>query len=1420
MNARALQALATGGLLLALAAPGLGSGSGATSVPLSLTATAPRLEATGGGLVPRLDGFGTTSRPGEPALPLKVLLVAIPEGATPTLRLIGSSTKALGRIDVAPVPGVHDVDGGGAEGLRATEAAGFRQPGGETWQDFRRDAAIYGSDRSFPEAALRLGTIGALRDQRFVEVYWTPVVWNPVSGQATLFTHVEAEVVFSPPSGSARSFESDPRFEKVYAASLVNYEQGKIFRAFGAGRGGGLVHGGPAAAFAESMTTAPPISSGTTRYKLQVTQEGVYHLDAAWFAAHAPDLATVDPRTLTVEVDGAEIPILFRDAAGNSGEADGVFDSGDALEFYGRPKTEAPTVLNLDFGPSVPGVYEANDFTDTQVYWLSASGAPGSHLRMPARAGAPFSGYALAVDFGETVVWEQNNIFIPLGAVDPYFSLPSLLAGSAQDHRDVSVALPGLASTSASASVVLRLRGGTDTPQDPDHKTHAWVNGDTADFADFTWNGETIREQAFGVPQAVLTNPATVHLQAPGLAGVIVDQQYLDTITVSYRRQFAVSGDVLRFSVPNQNTRFTVTGLGATPPAIWEVGRALAGNGEADVVRITGATPGGAPTSTWTFEMAQDSSPGAPPTRTFAVAGPAGLHAPDAVAAAPPVTLRIPGQSADYIVIGAADTLDASPGGSLDLLLSHRLAAQGLTSRVVFINQVYDEFSFGRRDANAIQAFLAYAYANWRGPAGTDPPPSYVLLVGDATPDYKNNLNRADWVDQVPTPVMFQVNSIIGYYSSDNWLASVNGADQIPDLYLGRISTRTASASAAVFDKIRMFETGAPAGVWKGRALLTAGDEKTAGEAANFQAIDDTIRTTYFTNAPYSSPLPPLYFQQPPWNATDSAGFNAAMTSELMNGVGVFTYVGHGNFDNWGLETVFTAADATALGNGLRLPFMFNVNCLSGGFHYLVGTGSIGEDIVNNPNGGAIAAFAPSGLSNTLVGSVAANSLFQPLYGPERETTLGPATLPVRVALVGQGLLVDMQSYTFLGDPASQIATPAPPPPTGLAAAGGNGQVTLTWTPPQVAPAAIRIYRALAPASGYQLISCTPAGANSCTDASVVNATRYYYYATSADADGFEGARSNPNDDCDAGPGCVTARPLNPNPPAAPTGLFVRDQGSGGRLSVSWSPNPETDVKTYTVRWGTSPGLYTASQSIAAPTTQTTLIGLQNGTPYYVTVTATNTSGHESAPAPEQAAVPSLVQGIAPPRAIADLRLSRSGSDLVLTWSRPLVDIYGRPTTVVGYRVYYATTPSFSITGATPIATIGSGGTTTWTHVGGITLPANGYYVVTAGDASGLWSGAGRDLPNGIADLDVTSPSASTVHLAWLPVTTDVQGLQTLVGYYQIHVTATPVSRANLGPSTIFMDHVTQTAVDLSLPTSPRFISVLVVDDRGNLSPF
>ncbi len=1412
-------------LLLAMAAGAVPSAPTEGMAPLDLRAEAPSFASTEAGLVPSIPGFGRTARGGEPGLPIRTLMVAIPEGATPVLRVGRVVTRTLDDLDLAPVPEAGWRDRGAEAEFEQESGTAERHGRRETpVVAYRRDAGAYARDAYSPDAPVRLGTIGWMRDQRYVEVIWQPLLYNPARRQALLYEHIEAEVRFEAPAedvrGPAGRTVVDRDFESAYARAFVNYEQGRSFRhrraASGGAEGGTLTSAAPSRFESAGVT---PLAGGTQRYKLSVSQRGLYRLDQAWLTANAPDLAAADPRTLSIAVDGVELPIAILDVAGGDGESDGLFGPTDSLYFHGAPKTEPPTIPNLDPGGGVFPIYELNDFTDTQVYWLAASGAPGSHPRMAAVPAAPVSGYALATDFPETALWDENNLFVPIGAGDPYVSMPSLLAG-ATPQRDVSVPLPGLAPGAATATVTVTMRGGSALVQTPDHRTKFWVNADSATNTDYTWDGETDREQELSVSQTSLSNPVTVHLQAPGLAGISVDRQYPQTISVAYRRLFTASGQTLLFRFPNQNARFTVTSLNATAPTVLDVSRLLA-NGEPQAVRLTGAAPGGAPTTTWTFEVAQDLSSGAPTTRTFLVTGPAGVRTPDAVAVAPDPTLAIPGQSADMLVIAAPSAIDATPGGSLDLLLQHRLAAQGLTSKIIEIGRIYDEFSGGRRDANAVRSFLTYAYANWRGPAGTDPPPAYVLLVGDATLDFKNTLARADWIDQVPTPILIQYSNIIGYYSSDNLLASCNGPDQIPDMIIGRITTRTAAASAAVFDKIRLAEIAPPAGAWKARAILSAGDGKPpndAQEAQQFQMVDDIVRQNYFAVPPYTTPTPPLYYAQPPWSSTDETAFNTTLRNELNAGAAVVNYVGHGAFDVWGLDTLFTSDDAAALTNGLRLPLVLNINCLSGGFHFLLESGALSETLMNNPNGGAIAVFAPSGLSNAFVGNVVADQLFEPLYGRSRDRAIGPATLPVRVALWGQNSFVDLQSYTLMGDPASLGPTPAPESPGSLVATAGNGQVSLSWTAPAVTPAAIRIYRtAITPTADYTVIACTPDGPNGCIDASAVNGTRYYYAAASVDAEGFQGAWSNLNQDCDAGPGCVTARPINPNPPAAPTGVVVSDPGSGGRLVISWNAAPEDDLTRHTVRYGTVSGVYPFSATALPSAVSLSLQGLTNGTRYYVTVTATNTSGLESLPSVEQSGIPHLFEGIAPPRSIVDLTVTRSGADLVLQWSRPTLDIYGRATTVVGYRIYRSSMPDVVAIGSSPFATLNNGATTSFTHVGGINAPGNAYYLVTALDASGLESGAGHDLPNGVGDLILTF-TAPNVHLAWSPVTTDVQGNPTQV-HYQIHSTATPIGRSGLGPATLLLDNVTGTSVDLNIP-APRFLSVLVVDNQGNLSPF
>lgn len=1422
-SSRILRILLTGALSAFLVAPGSGAPSPRQgSARLRLTAERPVLEPADHGrrVVPRLRGFGSGGRRGQPMLPTRVLMVAIPEGSVPELRILSENSEPLGALDIAPSPGVRV-----AERLERPRGVGRKDRGHGRQEpedavqdyedDFTADATVYARDEEIPAAAVRLGNTGYLREQRYVEVIYSPVLYNPARGRARLVNQVEAEVVFNVPDGSASSgsvlFDPDPQFEDTYRDSLANYEQGKLFR---------VADSIQMIAAGESTTTA-----GAVRYKVAVSRPGIYRLDYAWLLANAPELVAVNPQLLTLSAEGVEVPISIRDPLGNSGEADGQFGTGDFLEFYGQPKRDPPTTPNSDLPPGFPDVFQANDFTDTQIYWLEPLAPAGSHRRIPSVNLPVAPAFPVAPHFDGQAVWDENNIYLPLEDNDPFFSIPSLLADSTQSTRDISVPLPGLAPVSATANVAIRLRGGSDLTVSPDHRTRMWVNSDTGGGAEPFWDGEIIQPVSLSEPQSVLTNPTTVHFSAPGQAGVTVDRQYLDSVIIRYRRLFSASGDALLFSYPNQDTRFQVSGFSGPAATIYEVTRALAGSLEADPIRLTGASAAGLPV-TLTFDVPRDTSPTAPATRTFFVAGPAAVLSPDGMTRAADPVLLDPANAADIIVIGTPATIDPAVGGALYNLLAYRSASQGLTSKVVYVQQIYDEFAFGLRSPNAIRTFLAYAFDNWRGPSGTARPPSFVLLVGDATPDYKDTLGDPDYVDQVPTPMLFQRNSILGYYSSDNWLASFRGSDQIPDIYLGRISTRTATQSADVFSKILLYEQSPPAGLWKGRGVLLAGDGKNVDETAGFEAVQNNLTSAFFSTAPYSVPSPPLYLASPFWNK-NVTNFKNALISELQSGAAVMSYVGHGAFESWGgssQTTFFTTQDAAQLTNGGYLPFMININCLAGGFHYLSAVGSLGEGMTNNPAGGAIATIAPSGLSNTFVGDVATSTLFKSLFGIGHNRLISAGATALRTSLWSQNMVVDSQSYTFLGDPATRLVTPAPAAPSGLSASAGNGQVTLSWTASPEPVAGYRIQRATAPAGPYVTATCDPLTVTSCVDRTVINATAYYYYAVSLDSSGFWGGASNDNSDCDLGPGCVRALPINPGPPSVPGGLTVSDAGTGATLNVSWQASSERDIKTYNVYYGLIEGSYPTKLTFGPTVTSSLLTGLQDGIRYYFVISATNTSGNESARSAPVPGVPHLIQGIAPPRSITDLDVARSGSNLVLTWSAPTVDVYGRPTTVARYDIYAGTAADSLKSAAHLIGTNVGGTNTTFTHAGAATSPGNLFYVVTAVDTNGFASGAGRELPNGISDLNLSLVTAAppVVRLSWPAITTDLLGFPTLVHHYQIHRTPAPVGRQFLNSTTIFRDNIQVLSVDLDLTglTGPSYFSVIAVDNQGNLSPY
>lgn len=202
-----------------------------------------------------------------------------------------------------------------------------------------------------------------------------------------------------------------------------------------------------------------------------------------------------------------------------------------------------------------------------------------------------------------------------------------------------------------------------------------------------------------------------------------------------------------------------------------------------------------------------------------------------------------------------------------------------------------------------------------------------------------------------------------------------------------------------------------------------------------------------------------------------------------------------------------------------------------------------------------------------------------------------------------------VSAYNSTGQSANSAevsATPVLPPPatpTGLAAAAGNAQVSLTWN-------------ASGGATGYHVKRSTSSGAEtqiaapssaSYTDSGLTNGTKYFYVVSAVNSGG-ESANS----------GEASATPAAPAaPPATPTGL----QATGGNAQVSLSWNASAGAASYHVKRSTTNG-GPFNTTLASPTATTySDTAVTNGTTYYYVVSAVNTAG-ESGNSAQASATP------------------------------------------------------------------------------------------------------------------------------------------------------------------------------------------------------
>jgi hypothetical protein len=946
--------------------------SDATSIILELSV--PTYQLTRGAVFDALTAPGaepSADAPGDPQLPVRGVLIAIPQGAEINLRVLAQDAVEIpGRVNLSPIP-TSRVQ------RNRLDTQNYNYAG----VDFTPNPQTYARDHFEPGVPVRAGATGFLRSQRFAQITLFPFQYNAAQQRVRWIARlvVEAQFIF-PRARAFGATRDEGAFERVLQNHIVNYSDARSWRAPRLPR--------------KNSRAAPG------DFKIAINATGVYRLTyAALVAAGAP--TTLDPRTFKIKKNGNEIPILVHN------ESAGVFDASVAIDFYG-------VGLNT--------VY-----TDTNIYWLSFGGAPG--IRMSARDAMPIAAPD-ALAFRERVHREQNHFYVgdrPFGNGDHWywhavttFPVPNQFFIQSPATYTFTV---NDARTTGTATLRANVFGAAGNVGDTSpHHQKIFINGTLV--ADDSWVGDVARQIETTFAQSLLiTGTNALSLTLPNDTGLGYDEVLPNWFEIEYDRLYRARDDALAFASEITGAiQITLTNFSTPQVALYDM---TDPHNVARLINFSAINTGD------NFKLAFSDNLGSP-ARYVALADGA-LKSPLSIARDASVSdLKNPANGADMIIIAADDFYTATA-----TLATHR-AAQGLRVARVKISDVYDEFSDGVFDPNALRAFLADAYANWQPPA-----PQYVLLVGDGNLNYRNNQPNnlgfgfssiAPEPNFIP-PYLDALDPFINETASDNFYARIVGDDHAPDLAIGRLPARSAAEAAAMIEKIIVFERATP-GDWRARMFFFSDNYYTASggtdSAGNFYATADAIITDMLPSAfaltrAYYDPAPSPPNPGDAWHYPTIAATRNAITTALNASARFVNYVGHGSQYQWASENLFGNANASpnlfdAINNGGRTPVVLELTCKTGMFH-LPGVTTLAESFVRAPGQGAVADWASTGLGVNAGHDTLAKNFFAALFNGARGT-LGVAMASSKTSLVASGFHLDLvDTFTLLGDPAT-IADP------------------------------------------------------------------------------------------------------------------------------------------------------------------------------------------------------------------------------------------------------------------------------------------------------------------------------------------------------------------------------------------------------------
>lgn len=934
-----------------------------------------------------------TIQPGAPQLPQVSALIGVPPQAGLRVNILSEDLRPVtGRYRLPPSPAPAPLED-------------EYSPGGVT---YREDFQAYSSSQPYPPTAARLTDAGWMRDQRIARLELFPFQYVAAEGQLYRRARLLVEVVFengdSEHSGPVELIHQvDHPYDALLSGNLLNAEQSRDWRL------------SPSGISDKSPASIQPMTEPA--YRIAIEKDGLYRLTYSTIQAAGLDVDNLDPLNFHLTSQGEPVALYVHNLDGDEHQ----FSPGEYLAFYGQKlygdrqaelyAAEDDHWLSFNaqnsdgsfytWTPQINAAY-IEQYTDRNVYWLSLQPTPG--LAMPQQpvppGGAPLAQtYRHTARAEQSVWWVANQSWNLLASEDTWFWNRNYTA----DPAGTTWVYPIDLSAVASGVYTATLRGEviSITSNDvlsPDHHTALYLNDSTHSqpIDDHLWDGKSRYHFETDLSQDALIEGANaLDFVAYKTDGMPADELYFDWFEIEYERLFLAEEDEIAFSPRQAGTwRYQVGGFQASELGLLDITSPLTSTW------LTGAVRNG---DSLEFQLTHTD------TARFYAAKFSDISASEIVHYQPPN----PDQQAQYLVISHEDFTQPA-----QRLADYR-QSQGLTTRVIDIQDIYNQFNYGIFNPLAIKRFLQYTFEQWAEP------PQYAVLVGDGTWNFKSSPRYNDLPVYMP-PNLAWVDPWSGVIDSANLLAAVVGDDILPDLLISRIPVNSAGELDAVVDKIISYEA-APRQDWQRNLLFIADNVPDPAGSGDFVQFSENIIADY--PQPGFTPLR-IYendYGCPFSNACPQV--NHAITSTLnQTGTLLVNYVGHGAINRWSNESILVPANIPSLANGDRLPVILSMTCLDGHWYHPgvapTRLESLMEQMLRASEKGMVASFSPTGFGVTTGHDWLHRGFYNALFN-QGVWRLGQLADAARLSLYTTGSSLDLvQTFTVFGDPALGLKSP------------------------------------------------------------------------------------------------------------------------------------------------------------------------------------------------------------------------------------------------------------------------------------------------------------------------------------------------------------------------------------------------------------